>query len=220
MPVVAAAACVFCLLVLLRAILAKDRRTAGIAKTGASLAFVAFGWACGVLDAGPAGIAVFAGLVLGAIGDVALIGKDKRAFLFGIATFLLGHVAYVVAFRAWGASPLSVIGASLVLVGPAFYVLRWVGDANGMRPAVIAYMVVITSMVAMAVGSAVLAGSDDASWRFGLLGSAILFYASDLFVARERFVVSEPRNRLVGLPLYYVAQLGFAWFAAMSGPTS
>ena len=77
--------------------------------------------------------------------DVELELQDlERAFLFGVVTFLLGHVAYVVAFRAWGASPVSVLGAALILVGPAFFVLRWVGDANGMRKAVIAYMVVIS----------------------------------------------------------------------------
>lgn len=216
MSLVAAAACMLCLVVLLRAIVAVDRRTAAVAKIGASASFVWFGWSVGVLAAGPAGTAVMAGLVLGAVGDVALIGKSKRAFLFGIVVFLLGHVAYVVAFREFGASPLSSIGALLMLVAPAVFVLRWVGDAKGMRLAVIAYMLVISTMVAMAMGSAVLTGPGE-TWRVGLLGSAILFYASDLFVARERFVVSEPRNRLVGLPLYYVAQLGFAWFTAAAG---
>jgi len=217
MPVVAAAACMLCLVVLLRAILAVDRRTAAVAKIGASASFVWFGWSAGVLAAGPAGTAVLVGLVLGAVGDVALIPKDKRAFLFGIVVFLLGHVAYVFAFRAFGTSPLSSIGALLMLTAPAFYVMRWVGDAKGMRPAVIAYMLVISTMVAMAVGSAVLSGPGEATWRVGLLGSALMFYASDLFVARERFVASEPRNRLVGLPLYYVAQLGFAWFTSVAG---
>lgn len=218
MPVAAAGACMLCLVALLGAILARDARIAAIAKIGASASFVWFGWAVGVLEAGAAGVAVFVALVLGALGDVALIRKDKTWFLAGIVLFLLAHVGYVVAFRAYGASPLSVLGALLVLALPSWWVLGWVGDAKGMRKAVVAYLVVISIMVAMAVGSAVLAGVGHQPWRIGLLGAAILFYASDLLVARERFVVSEPRNRLVGLPLYYVAQLGFAWFAAQSGP--
>jgi uncharacterized membrane protein YhhN len=35
---------------------------------------------------------------------------------------------------------------------------------------------------------------------------ASLFYLSDLFVARNRFVKKEYVNRLVGLPLYYTGQ--------------
>ncbi len=35
----------------------------------------------------------------------------------------------------------------------------------------------------------------------------MLFYLSDLFVARERFVTSAFVNRLVGLPLYYGGQV-------------
>ncbi len=46
------------------------------------------------------------------------------------------------------------------------------------------------------------------------LGGDILFYISDLFVARQRFVVDSPVNRVVGLPLYYVAQFLLAFSAA------
>ena len=34
----------------------------------------------------------------------------------------------------------------------------------------------------------------------------LLFWLSDLLVARHRFVRAEPSNRLVGLPLYYAGQ--------------
>lgn len=46
------------------------------------------------------------------------------------------------------------------------------------------------------------------SWQvfFGALGS-VLFVVSDIFVAREKFVKSSPTNTVVGLPLYFVAQL-------------
>jgi uncharacterized membrane protein YhhN len=45
-----------------------------------------------------------------------------------------------------------------------------------------------------------------------LLRAAVLFYLSDITVARDRFVTG-PRflNRLVGLPLYYSAQFLFAF---------
>jgi hypothetical protein len=39
--------------------------------------------------------------------------------------------------------------------------------------------------------------------------SAVIFYASDLAVARNRFVAPGIANRLWGLPAYYVAQILF-----------
>jgi len=39
---------------------------------------------------------------------------------------------------------------------------------------------------------------------------AFLFYLSDLFVAREKFVKSEILNQAVGLPLYYIGQIFIA----------
>ena len=38
------------------------------------------------------------GFVLSLVGDVALLGDSNRAFIVGLAAFLLGHVAYVIAF--------------------------------------------------------------------------------------------------------------------------
>jgi len=38
----------------------------------------------------------------------------------------------------------------------------------------------------------------------------MLFFASDLCVARQRFVSPGFENKLVGLPLYFIAQLMFA----------
>jgi hypothetical protein len=43
--------------------------------------------------------------------------------------------------------------------------------------------------------------------RPGVRAGALLFYLSDLLVARDRFVRPGIVNRVVGLPLYYAAQL-------------
>jgi len=50
-------------------------------------------------------------------------------------------------------------------------------------------------------------GATGASGRGLLAVGALLFGASDLFVARERFIEPGFRNRLFGLPLYYAGQL-------------
>ena len=41
---------------------------------------------------------VAAGIALSVVGDVALLWDSNRAFIVGLAAFLLAHVAYVIAF--------------------------------------------------------------------------------------------------------------------------
>jgi hypothetical protein len=50
-----------------------------------------------------------------------------------------------------------------------------------------------------------------------VLSGAIVFYLSDIFVARDTFVRSEYSNRLIGLPLYYLGQFLFAFSIGMAG---
>ena len=85
----------------------------------------------------------------------------------------------------------------------ATFVLRWLWPhvERPMRVPVVAYVLVITTMVALAAGAA----SEHQSWA--LLVGAVAFYLSDLSVARDRFVAPGFANRVWGLPLYFFAQL-------------
>lgn len=145
------------------------------------------------------------GLLLCMGGDVLLIPKRRSIFAAGILSFLLGHVAFLAAFVSRGVSGQAAMasGVGLTLVGAV--VLRWLLPHSGnLRLAVIAYVVVITSMVAVAVGTAWLGGGER------ILLGALMFYLSDLAVARERFVKSSFVNRLWGTPLYFAAMLVIA----------
>ena len=71
----------------------------------------------------------------------------------------------------------------------------------------LAYVAVITTMV---IGG--FAVSLRGAGAHGLVtAGAVAFYLSDLAVARDKFVTRDPMNRIVGLPIYYGAQLLFAW---------
>ena len=72
---------------------------------------------------------------------------------------------------------------------------------------VIAYMAVISTMVALAVST----HAAVADWRIPV--GAAAFYLSDLGVARDRFAWPGLINRMVGLPLYFGGQLLLAWAA-------
>ena len=66
-------------------------------------------------------------------------------------------------------------------------------------------------MCALAVGLSTASGA----WIYGV--GALAFAASDLSVARDRFVASSLVNKAWGLPVYYVAQLLLAWSVATHG---
>ena len=186
---------------LLRAIRAGDRALEVVSKTAASLCFVVLGavrWTAG--DA--VGSWLLAGLVLCMVGDVLLLGSD-RSFDLGLAAFLLGHLAYVGGFRA--ALPLAdwpvLMAVPLAVAGIA--VGAWLWPRLGRRgPSVALYIAVISLMVWGGVSTSF---SRVLPWTAA--GGAVLFYLSDLAVARQRFVRPDFVNRAVGLPLYYAGQL-------------
>lgn len=192
---------------LLTAIRAGDRTLEVVSKVAASASFVALGllrWE----GAGMVGAWLVVGLVLCAAGDLLLLGSG-RSFDLGLLTFLLGHCAYVGAFAT--ALPPSawwrLVVAPLVLAAVA--ALRWLWPHLGRRRLpVAAYIVAISAMVWGAVAVA-RAGALPATVAVG----AILFYLSDLAVARHRFVKAEFLNRGIGLPLYYAGQVLIAMAA-------
>lgn len=205
---IANAALVAALLVALKT---KRHALQWVLKPLAAACFVAAGLLSGAL-ASAWGTTLFVGLVLAALGDVLLIPKGKRAFLAGLTSFLLGHVAYAIAFAIRGVDVLSTLGAGVVLAVIAAPVLRWLWPHvdTKMRGPVLAYVAVITVMVALAAGT--VGAHGDAR----ILAGAIGFYLSDLAVARDRFVAPGFANRAWGLPLYFAAQLVLAWAAGGS----
>jgi uncharacterized membrane protein YhhN len=120
----------------------------------------------------------------------------------------------------------------LALVEP---VARWPADAGGLaalpiaagaitlaalwsrlgalRVPVIGYVAAICAMVIAAIAAYRGAAVPDPQ-RGRLLAGAGLFFASDLAVARDRFVGHSFANKLWGLPAYYAGQLLFAWSLA------
>ena len=180
----------------------RKRRTAvWVVKPLASAGFITLALYCGARGS-TYGYLVLAGLVLSWFGDVFLIPRGKLSFRLGLVSFLLGHVAYVVAFGSLGPNPLWTALAAIPLTLAAVVVFLWLRPHLGkMKIPVLAYVVVISAMVTVAVGTLPAAGGT-----VRVLG-AVAFYLSDLGVARDRFVQQGFANRLFGLPLYYGGQL-------------
>lgn len=178
-------------------------------KPLASSGYLGVAVAAGALGQ-PYGQAVLVALVLCWVGDVVLLGKSSAALMGGLGAFLLGHVGFVAAFLIHGVRGPVALASGVGLCPVVAVVLGrlWPLVPRKMRPPVLAYIAVITTMVAAAAG-AVSAGLPS---RVGV--GAALFFVSDLFVARNRFGTPAAINRLVGLPLYYGGVLLLASSAA------
>jgi uncharacterized membrane protein YhhN len=195
-----------CVLAVGGLLLAEQRRASigiWIAKPIASAAFIWAALSWGAL-ATTYGLLVLAGLALCMLGDVLLIPGDRpRVFRAGVFAFLLGHVAYGAAFLTRPLSPLGLVAGGTLLAAVLLGVLRWLGRSlpAEMVVPVRSYMVVIGAMATLACGVTVAGGP----WQVAV--GALAFTASDVAVARDRFVKNGFLNRAWGLPLYYGAQL-------------
>lgn len=181
---------------------------AAIAKVVASCGFLATAYAAGALTAGAYGFWIVAGLVLGWFGDVFLLARSsKRLFLMGLVSFLLGHVAYIIAMLAIGAPvPVAALWLLILLpIGVLFYRNVGSGVRESLRWGVVAYIGVISVMLA--------AGLSTLGWEVSwwLVPGSVLFYLSDIGVALDRFKPLRTPAYLWSLPLYYGGQLFFAW---------
>lgn len=155
---------------------------------------------------------ILTGLILCMAGDVFLIFFfAKKSFLAGLVSFLAGHVLYAFAFFSLagpGRGEWTVIAPLLAVSVAVFLWLR--PHLGKMLIPVFAYVAVITAMV---IGAAALFNTETLRFpgRVLALSGALLFYVSDIFVARQRFVTHHFLNRAVGLPLYYAGQFMIAF---------
>lgn len=175
------------------------------AKIIASSSFIATALSVGALKH-RYGQILFAGLVLSLCGDLSLTGVSQRAFTLGLASFLLAHLAYIVAFSVLGLNHKWMLFAAVPAIAVAVLVAAWLAPHTPPELAmpVRAYTIVISVMVVAAVGSKGAGGPTLA-----VIG-ALLFYVSDLSVAAQRLVEMDFPTYVVGLPLYYTGQLCLA----------
>ena len=175
------------------------------AKVVASSLFVAAALRFG-FPADAYGRSIVGALVCGWLGDLFLLTRRPRFLLPGVASFLVGHLAFATAFLLRGVDPVAVAGAVLVLAWPTWRLGRYFSThaGGGLGRAVSIYTAVLAGVVALAVGVGV-GGSGPL-----LPGAALSFFFSDFWVARQRFVRPAYVNRLLALPTYFLAQLLFA----------
>jgi len=128
---------------------------------------------------------VLLALVLCMLGDLLLIPQDRRGvFRAGILAFLLGHLAYCVAFLTRPLSGTGLLLGALIIGAILLLVQRWLSGSlpTDMRIPVHAYLVVIGLMSVLAFGV------TGAGGPLVVVTGALAFLLSDVSVARDRFV--------------------------------
>ena len=153
---------------------------------------------------------VLVGLVWSLVGDVALLWP-KQGFLPGLVSFLLAHLAYLVAFTR-GLRLAQRPGSFVVYAAIAAVILAllWPGVPGALRVPVVVYVVALSAMAAQA---ALLWRSGAARGAVVALGGA-LFMSSDALLAINKFMLPLPVASLWILATYWAAQWCIAsWLA-------
>jgi uncharacterized membrane protein YhhN len=209
LPTILTLACLLSCAALVFAELRQQLRLQVLCKVLASSSFVLLALSLQA-TASAYGQALLVALLLSWVGDVCLLSQRSALFLAGLGFFLLAHLAFSLAF-ALGALQLvgGLAGLALMLLVGAL-TLRWLWPHldTPYKAAVSAYVVAIVLMCTLAVAHS----SASGSWLVGV--GALAFAASDISVARDRFVAPGFSNKAWGLPLYYVAQLLLCWSIA------
>ncbi len=171
-----------------------------VAKPATMLALIAVAASLNVASAGQQRWFIVA-LAFGALGDVFLM-LPRNLFIAGLAAFLVGHVAYLLGFLAGGVDPIRIAVYAAVIVLPASVLLPGVVQGillTGRRvlvPPVLVYSLVITLMVAAALGS----GRPLAA------AGGLLFYSSDTLIGYQRFVMQRAWMPVAIIVTYHVGQ--------------
>jgi uncharacterized membrane protein YhhN len=160
---------------------------------------------------------IFIALFFCLAGDVFLALPMKRTFLFGLVAFLIGHILYIIAFtyladvKAWAN-----MGTPIILIVSAVVYGIFRPHLKDMTYPVLVYVIVISLMLCGAL-AVLLTPADERLGPVLVFTGALLFYLSDLFVARDRFMGRSPVNRWIGLPLYYGGQFMLAFSVGLFG---
>lgn len=133
------------------------------------------------------------------VGDIALMLPTDR-FIAGLSAFFVAHVAYSVGMVARGVEgPELVVGIGIAIVVILVLGRRIAFSAPGpLRGPVAAYILVISAMVAIAIGT-------GEPW---IIVGALLFYTSDALIGWTRFVDDFEHGRVAVMVTYHLGQAG------------
>jgi uncharacterized membrane protein YhhN len=154
---------------------------------------------------------LFVGLIFCLIGDVCLALPQEKAFMGGLVAFLIGHIFYIFSFSSLIQIYHWISAGFFIIFGMSTFIFFWLRPhLKSMLIPVLLYILVITVM-ASGAWAVFWKSSFQISGRALIIAGSLCFYFSDVFVARNKFIKEEYRNRFFGLPLYYTGQFLLAF---------
>lgn len=178
-------------------------------KPATTLIVIAWAWPRGA-DAPSVRRWVRIGLWLSLAGDVFLMWS--QGFLPGLVSFLLAHLAYIVAFtRGLRFAARWQPFAAYTAVAAMLLAILWPGVPAALQLPVLAYVACLASMAAQA-GAAWFAARGTAGERLARHAAigGLLFMSSDALLAFNKFHAPLPLASLWILATYWVAQFMIA----------
>ena len=150
------------------------------------------------------------GALLGSVcGDVLLDLPHPGLFIYGLVAFLIAHLFYTVLFFRYAKPPdpfqKTMIAGLILFAGLMVYIFRGI-DPDLLGPVVLYIVVIIT----MSAGALLVPARSRLLFR-----GALLFIASDVVLAINKFLVAVPYGRVMNISLYFLAQF-FIVLAARS----
>ncbi|MCP4108002.1 MAG: lysoplasmalogenase [Desulfobacteraceae bacterium] len=154
---------------------------------------------------------ILTGLLFCMAGDVFLALPHEKTFLFGLISFLFGHIFYIAGFFSLAKASYMAISGYFIIACVSGGVYLWLKPHLGsMKLSVLLYTCVISIMLSGAL-TIFFNPALNRQGRIMVFIGALLFYISDLFVAKDHFLEEKFTNPLFCLPLYYTGQFLIAF---------
>jgi uncharacterized membrane protein YhhN len=177
------------------------RRLEYVAKPLALVGLIAAASQIDVAD-GAVQAAFVVALGFSLVGDVLLVLPNEAWFTFGLAAFLVAHLAFIVGFWLEGVGAVAflvglvVVAVAMLTIGRRVVAGAAASDEPELVVPVAAYVAAISLMVASAIGTrAVL-----------VIVGAALFYVSDALIAWTRFIREQRWGPVAIIVTYHLAQ--------------
>ncbi len=155
--------------------------------------------------------AVLSALIFSWIGDILLLWEEY--FLFGLGSFLIAQICYIVAFKVAQKDPETLLNQNFIksffVNLPIYFVAAFLfylinPNLGGFKIPVIAYTIAITSMITTARERY---GKSNLASFWQVFIGASLFFISDSIIAINRFYISFPEAGILIMGTYAIGQL-------------
>ncbi|MGG4192932.1 Uncharacterized membrane protein YhhN [Paenibacillus sp. cl6col] len=152
-------------------------------------------------------VLIVSGLIFSIAGDALLLNNGNEWFMFGLLSFLVGHLFYVAAMiRRWEFSLLTLV--CVVPIGLYSWLIGWQLHngimTNSNNSALWLSVAIYVSVISVMCWTAIM----SRNWHATV--GAILFAVSDSILAWNKFVSNVPASGIWIMLTYFAAQLFIA----------